>query len=240
MISEHKFAANFSSIWKEVMPLGDGHWAIDNVFLSRLHAPLKNRVEPSSRGLVNELAFMTFERASGGTRMFKRMDVSQTVRECLPDAVAYVNRVSIGRRGHPPLNINPAIDDAMIREAGQVALRLLANFKRPSLLEIRPKFRGCGAVSACEGDLIYENCLYEIKAGDRNFRILDVKQLLVYCALASAAGDLRFSRIGLYNPRTGLHWAAHLDEICKRVSGRRASDLLGTLVEHFSAPRSSA
>ena len=108
-----------------------------------------------------------------------------------------------------------------------------------SQLVLRPKFLGCGVMSSVEGDLIADGCLFEIKAGDRSFRLVDLRQLLVYSALAYGGNALTFDRIGLFNPRTGLLWTRELDEVCKAISGLRSTDVFNLLLSHFMSDSTS-
>ncbi|MEO5797199.1 MAG: hypothetical protein ABIP34_20410 [Rhodoferax sp.] len=239
MISEHKFVTSFTSAWREVMPLGDNYWRKQNLLLHPKLPVVANVAPPDIRGLVNELAFMSFceilestpgpqSLSPGSTVMNKR--VSAAVANCVPKAVSYISRL-------------PFANEVSLADVGpdctseaQYLVRNLFKFFPPSgTYVLRPKFNGCGLLSACEGDLISDGCLYEIKAGDRAFRISDIRQLLVYAALAYAKDALIFDRIGLCNPRKGLIWVKSLDSVCQAVSGQRASDVLANLALHFDS-----
>lgn len=239
MISEHKFVNSFTSAWREVMPLGDNYWRKQNLLLLPKQSVVKNVVAPNIRGLVNELAFMSFcelldstailgPGSSSSQVMEKR--VFAAVENCVAKAVSYISKL--------PFSSELSIADVgpeCTREAQYLVRNLLKFFPPSGTYILRPKFSGCGLLSACEGDLISNACLYEIKAGDRPFRISDIRQLLVYAALAFAKNALSFDRIGLCNPRKGLIWAMPLDSVCQAVSGQRASDVLSRLASHFES-----
>lgn len=229
MTSEHRFISSFTSVWREVTPLSDGYWHVENMLVERLYTPIPNRASKEMRGLVNELAFIAFTRIAHTGRDASRTVVLGAVRESIPTAVRYINRITSG----DPLS-NDLVDDVCVREAGYLAFRLLAYFPVSIGMTIRPQFIGCGALSACEGDIVSRNCLYEVKAGDRGFRVSDIRQLLVYSALAYASNQLTFERVGLFNPRTGMAWSRSVDDVCKAVSGLRASDVLPRLIDHFT------
>src|SRR5436853_3379912 len=58
-------------------------------------------------------------------------------------------------------------------DAQQQVVRLWSRLdvaNKVSLLHCRPAFFGCGMVDACEGDVLLDDALYEIKAGDRQIR----------------------------------------------------------------------
>jgi hypothetical protein len=77
--------------------------------------------------------------------------------------------------------------------------------------------------------------IFEIKAGDRNVRSVDLRQLLVYSALNYADQKRQIQRIGLFNPRVGTHFSATLDEFCAEISGRPTIELLSEIVQVFSS-----
>jgi hypothetical protein len=239
MISEHKFVTSFTSAWREVMPLGDNYWRKQNLLLLPKQPIVKNVAAPDIRGLVNELAFMSFceilESSASHESLLpysKDMDkrIATTVTNSIPSAVSYINRL--------PFTNEVSSDDIghdCTSEAQYLVRNLLRFFPLNGAYELRPKFNGCGLLSACEGDLISNGCLYEIKAGDRPFRISDIRQLLVYAALAYANDSLSFDRIGLCNPRKGLIWVKSIDSVCQSVSGQRASEVLANLILHFDS-----
>lgn len=236
MTSETKFSTSFTSVWREVTPLSDGYWAIENMLTRRVAAPISNRAPKRFRGAINELAFISFSKLAKHEKIkIHRDDIFHTLKASIPETVAYINRLSPNDLMH-----EDAIDDIGLREAMQLTLRLLNFFPYGATTDIRPKFKGCGIINACEGDVISSDLLIEVKAGDRGFRVSDLRQLLVYSALAYASSENRFTRIGLFNPRTGVAWSKSLDEVCISISGLRANDVLPKLVDHMQALSASS
>lgn len=235
MTSETKFATSFTSVWREVTPLSDGYWAVENMLTRRIVAPMPNRAPKGVRGAVNELAFIGFSKLANQNKRIPRDEIFATLKASISEVVSYINRLS------PNDFLNEdAIDDVCLREAMQLTLRLLNFFPSGATTQIRPKFRGCGIINACEGDVIFRDLLIEVKAGDRGFRVSDLRQLLVYSALAYASDENRFTRIGLFNPRTGMAWSKSLDEVCMSISGLRANDVLPKLVDHMQVLNASS
>lgn len=228
MTSETKFSTGFTSVWREVTPLSDGYWGVENMLTRRVAAPIPNRAPSDLRGAVNELAFIAFEKLADGKTRVPREEVYATLKHSIPVVISYINRISPSEK-----LIEESIDDICLREAALMTLRLLTFFPAGAKRHLRPKFRGCGIINACEGDVIASDHLYEVKAGDRPFRVSDLRQLLTYSALAYAANELRFTRLGLFNPRTGMAWSKSLDEVCISISGLRANDVLPKLIEHM-------
>ncbi len=231
MISEHQLALHYPSLWHSVTPLSDGYWAIQNKLMQReITPPLNNASNKSMRGAINEVAFRAFSvLQSGQNKQIDRAIVQSTIESNAQRVIDYINRLNSGRT----LSLD-SFDAACVREATVLTFRHLYFFPQGSKVTLSPRFKGCGDVAECYGDAITNDCLYEIKAGDRNFRISDLRQLLIYSALAYANNDLGFSKIGLINPRTGHHWAKSLDQVCRAIAGQSMVDALQNLSDKFS------
>lgn len=230
MISEHDFANGYGSLWYNLSPMSDGYWKVENMLVERVFRPIASRSDVRMRGVVNEAAFRAFCTLQADVSLVDRARAMSAVDSNAPAAFDYVGRLATRLRP-----THSEFDEHCRRESAHLALRLLYYFRRTESIILRPVFRGCGLLSACEGDLIEGDCLYEIKAGDRAFRISDLRQLLIYSALAYAAGELKFRRIGLLNPRTGSAWVRTLDQVCSAIAGAKAADTLSSLVGTFSA-----
>ncbi len=234
MISEHQFATHYSSAWHSITPLADGFWTVENLLVDRIAPPLTSKAPKSMRAVINEAAFRAFCSMHSKSKPIKRGDLLTAIDGQLATSIAYVGRFSSA-----PTIASTDVDDECRKEAGNLVLRLLHYFPGAAATTLRPKFSGCGLISTCEGDLIEGSCLYEVKAGDRAFRVVDLRQLLTYSALAYAKGNLTFSEIGLFNPRTGVAWRKSLEEVSYALSGLRLSDTLSALVEQFSGASAS-
>ena len=77
--------------------------------------------------------------------------------------------------------------------------------------------------------------LWEIKAGDRKFRSVDLRQVIVYAALNRASDQHDIKGLGLVNPRMGISFKAELDEFCLEMSGKPSGELLGEVVYYISS-----
>lgn len=234
MISEHQFATHYTSIWGGITPLADGFWAVENLLVERIYPPLQDGTSKRIRALVNETAFRAFSKLHGTRHSPGSADLVRAIDDSLPESIAYVSRFS---SSSPPASTDVSTESR--REIESLAIRLLSYFPGHLPTILRPQFRGCGLLSACEGDLIEGSCLYEVKAGDRPFRIVDLRQLLTYSALSFSMGELSFQHIGLFNPRTGVAWRKSLEEVSHSLSGLRLNDTLTAMVEQFSSTSAS-
>lgn len=229
MISEHQFSTHYSSVWRTVTPLSDGFWSFENKQAERIDVPLAPFAPKELRAVINEAAFRAFCDLHPHRKVTTKGVMESTIESQFSNAIEYVGRFS-----NAPAFALRDIDASCRVEALSLVVRLLRYFPDNGRTVLRPKFKGCGLLSECEGDLIDGDCLYEVKAGDRPFRVLDLRQLLTYSALAYASNALSFSRIGLFNPRTGVAWSRSLEEVCQAVAGLKSNDTLSSLVEQFS------
>jgi hypothetical protein len=131
---------------------------------------------------------------------------------------------------------NPS--EAERKEINIIADRLQTFFLRVSEgrgFEVQPKFPGCGIIDTCFGDVRVGDALYEVKAGERTFRSMDLRQLLIYAALCKSARMQPLHRVGLFNPRVGVSFCAGLDHLCLEVSGTSSEELLTEIVRVISS-----
>lgn len=229
MISEHQFAASYPSIWNQVAPLGDGFWHSENMLARREMSPIVAIAAIGLRGVVNEAGFRAFCSLRSADGQTSRTAALNAVDAVTTESVEYVDRLAPAAK-----IVHESFDDSARQEAASLALRLTEFFPGERPIHLRPMFPGCGLISTCEGDVIEGDCLYEIKAGERAFRINDLRQLLVYSALAYSSGTMHFRSVGLFNPRTGASWRRTLDYVCDSIAGMTAVDTLSNLVDRFS------
>lgn len=101
-------------------------------------------------------------------------------------------------------------------------------------LTINPRFAGCGIIDNCYGDLFGGNCLYEVKAVNRNFRIVDFKQILMYCCLNHVSKQYDIKEICLYNPLLCIYFKLDLNEFCLLISGKTYDQLFNEIINFIS------
>jgi hypothetical protein len=230
VITEKRFASSHHAFWRELLPMGEHYIREVNQQLARFEEPLASASMPKFHGIVNELAFRLFIRATTENLPFAQLtdpvissEISQTVR--------FIE--SFRQHGRGPL---PPPGQVEIEEALLLVRRLHAFFQKGSdaPLLVQPAFPGCGWLSECQGDVLSSGTLYEIKAGARAFRMLDVKQVLVYCALNFASKRHNIRDVCLLNPREGMYFSETLNRLCELIAGRSAVDVLGEIVEYVS------
>jgi hypothetical protein len=226
LTSETNFSRHNASTWHALTPMMELYVRRINIeLIDRTFAPIISATLPSRRGFINEVAFQIFANShlpKDNSEAFCVLEAKKTI-----ERLDRVNAQSI-----PDPDVSEMAD---VREQIR-RLRFFfesARFGRP--LEVKPKFSGCGIIGSCEGDVYFENQLFEIKAGDRNVRSVDIRQVLVYCALNYASRQRMITSVGLFNPRVGTHFSTSLEELCNEVSGRSATEMLAELVRIFSS-----
>ena len=233
MISEKQFALSHSGFWRQLLPLAEEYIRTTNRELGRFSSPLVSSLPSDTRGVVNEIGFRIFVaslKVGNPIETLPQPAVEQSIR----DGLRHIR--GLREHGRAPVP-DPTRDQ--LDEAVALAKRLDAFFQKssPGALVPFPIFPGCGWVNECAGDLLGHQTLFEVKAGDRRFRSIDVRQVLVYCALNSAATAYDISRVCLVNPRLGVFFEESLDALCGETAGRPAIDVLNEIVQFASEER---
>ena len=229
MISEVAFARDFPSFWRVVTPTMEG-------FVRRLNAglydrdfePMKTGIRPNRRAFINEVAFEVFCRVVTADKT-ERMRAAESI----PEAAHFVStgRMPVGS------DYQELLSSEEVEDAKEQVRRLVSWFTLPATKGIRCRLRfpGCGIIDSCQGDVFAGNTLYEIKAGDRTFRSIDIRQLLVYLTLNHVGRSYPIRAVGLVNPRNGVSIEMSATEFCFECSGQDVNGLLGAIAYRISS-----
>lgn len=228
MITEKQFALGFSGFWQSLLPMMENHIRSTNERLQRFARPMVSSAPTATHGLVSELAFRMFVTSAHEKLPVEDLSSDQ-IRACVEAATSHI-------RGMRQLSRTPVPDPRPneIAEATLLAERHALFFKRADELILMPTFPGCGWLMECSGDVISDSMLYEVKAGQRGFRSLDVRQTLIYCALNFAAKQHDIASVCLVNPRLGVFIEEDLEDLCLSLSGAPAVEVLAAIVEYCS------
>src|SRR5262249_341601 len=130
------------------------------------------------------------------------------------------------------------ITQAGLQEALVIADRLNLFLALRGCTDILPSppFEGCGWLNNAEGDILAGNMLIEIKAGERPFRSIDLRQVLCYGALNFSSRKYEITEICLVNPRLGIYLQQDLETLCEHLAGASASEVLSEIVAYISEP----
>jgi hypothetical protein len=229
VISEQELANLHSEFWRQLLPMCENYVRSRNRQLGRFAPPLASKLPAHSRGTINEFGF----------RLFAASEILDSDIDDLPaDIVAHSYLEAMTYIYGPKASIENGSDAQSIQEAKSLAKRLRLFFQKANArpLTVFPAFNGCGVVDECVGDVIGGDSLFEVKAGGRNFRGIDIRQVLVYCALNYASPVHSISRVCLVNPRGGVFLEESLEDLARDASGRSSADVLSELIEFISEP----
>jgi hypothetical protein len=225
MTSELEFVRDYTSFWRTISPLSEDFVKRINLsVLKRFDAEISSRGATSRRGLINEVAFELF--AYYQSSKISLENLTKNDLEKITDKVS--NYISHLRAGAP--DFSSILSEEEVAETMEIAKKLISFFGKFKTLEIHPKLAGCGKISACYGDVIADDILYEVKSGGRHFRSVDLRQLVLYMALNRAKKQYQINRLGLYNPRCGFHFLQPCNEFSLQFSGLTAEELCHKII----------
>lgn len=231
MISDHQFSTVYTSFWRQALPLADSYVRNLNLAVERFDPPLESKSKPNRHSLINELAFRILESAPQQDSYSLRIDEKH-----LPKVISEtLNYISLFPSKEPGLSSPP--NDEETREAIVLADRLYrflrCNF-RSKPFSFRPTFKGCGILDSCEGDILCGDTLVEVKAGDRTFRVIDLRQVLAYCALNHVSKEHKIDGIAIVNPRHGVASILRLTDIVRGLAACSPTELFDEIIEFLT------
>lgn len=236
MISERTFSGGFSGFWAECMPLLTPHlvsefnlmgsrFAYSTNPLDKLYASGKSL----NHDVIAEVAFELFVTS---------LDRLETVIELARDE-GLIQQVTTNARarisklaGHHAALIRDM--ELQLKIAIELAKRLEKYFNKHEegrAIIVQPRFKGCGLLDSCYGDILVSPTLYESKMVDRNLRGVDLRQLLTYCALNYRSKQYLIENIAVINARRGIVYEFELEYLSRRVSGKTAPELLRQIAD---------
>lgn len=185
-----------------------------------------------NRGVINELAFRLY--AESNKRDVRVSDLGQEVVEgSISAALEFIRRFREYSREPVPRPSSEAVSEA---RSLAVRLELFVDAAQVDTVEVSPKFVGCGWLDECNGDLLMDDLLCEVKAGGSLFRGRDFRQILTYAALNSQSRQYSLDAVCLVNPRLGVYLRESLDTLCFALAGGSPSEVLGEIVNFLSQP----
>lgn len=237
MITELEFIRDRSSFWREVAPLSEDFIKRINLAVldKKIHDEILSNTDPNRRSIINEVAFDIFAYCYGKEISIAAID-QKSLESIAKEAALYVNGLKLSASSGRTLSLTTE----EITETLQIANLLLSFFKKKANVIIHPVLPGYSGLNQCYGDVLADDTLYEIKAGNRKFRSVDIRQLVLYASLNYASQKYAVSSLGLYNPRCGYQFQMETNAFCINFSGMPAHELfhkvtysLGTLFNGY-------
>ena len=234
MISELSFAREYASFWRLTTPTMEGFVRrLNRGGLEGLFPPMKAEIDPRRRAFLNEVSFSVFcnyvqSRPNKGPFQLE---------EAIDNAIR-INSDHKDSRGNDDSDYAPRLTQEESNDIGEQVRRLAIRFHavdKSAALTCNPQLSGCGIVDACQGDILKDKTLFEIEAGDRPIRSIDLRQIITYLALNHAKPRYDIEHIGLFNPRVGADLEMSVIDLCFAVSGRDVSRLMEEIIRGMSA-----
>lgn len=233
MISELVLIRSYSTFWKSLFPGGEDYIKLINTGLGKkVNETLEIADKPHRRALLNSISFSLFEKYIKKEISFEEYISLEPDSLILTDIAIFEKRRLINSRFGKDLSSKISIIDFKLIK--WISDSLIKTYSKVYKRTIRPKFKGCGILFEAEGDIFYYNTLAEIKAGDRNFGIHDIRQLYVYLALNNIDPNYEINKIELYNPRTGILWNERVDVVSENIAGTPTIEILYEIISFIS------
>jgi len=200
VISEKSLATEHPNFWWIVMPRSEQMTRVLNSSRRSFSKPIASEVGSENRGLINELATRLCQQAIAHESSVKKL-ASDIVEKSIDAAHHFIFRFRESTSGA----VDSVLSDEEVKESKAIAERL-----RKVLADEYPDAQmfvpivGAGIVDDCVADGVGSECVIEVKAGDRPFRSVDIRQALVYAALLHLTSPHESpERVAVVNPRMG-------------------------------------
>ena len=231
MISETQFAGSYSSVWRELLPNSEAVITTLNKTLRSIGKSARNFSRPNRRAFLNEIGFQLFLSAPNFSGSY--ITGSHLLEPAVGSARIQQARYTAEQAGNIPF------PDTIEQFEVESIYRSLLAFRglMPITFDIvpRPAFVGCGLLDSCSGDFLLGNTLVEVKSGDRNFRSVDVRQVLTYCALNYARPEYNIESVSCVNPRRGIYFITEIETLCLQLAAKSSNELLSELIYFVSS-----
>lgn len=227
MISERKFARSYSSFWRLILPLSEAYVRHINSRLAEYMPAFQLSVPPERSALVSEMGFRFF----ADLQLMRLATDADNLERVSLQTWRYIKSLSGSLVDLAPPSGQDQGDAIIIADR---IYKFFVTHESGQKIVARPKFAGCGLVDTCEGDVLAGSVLYEIKNVERDFRAIDLRQVLTYCALNHAKKSYEIDAIGLLNARSGSFLRINIDSLCRGMAGAPAGEVLPEIVQFLS------
>jgi hypothetical protein len=241
MISEKQFANGFGGFWSECLPfLGPQLISEMNQARGVLISSDSRIVKPFNTGGDNSqndfLAETAFELFANAVKTGKDVLTLAEDQRLLTDVANNSFSRLLGLKGYWR-SIKQKFPKTAAEESIALAVRMedfFANRPKERPIVMQPRFRGCGILDSCHGDVLAGSCLYESKMVDRNLRSADLRQLLIYCALNFQLHQFPIERVAVLNVRRGSVHEFTIDSLARRAARKGAPEVFHQIEDFLS------
>ncbi len=233
MISDKKLAVSFTSFWQELLPAGDSFIRSMNLNTERYDTPLDSKVSAVRRALINETGFLVYVASLKEHLSIDQVEKSKLFGDVSLTAWNHVK--GFEEQNDPTFKAMNKVEGTEVKVLAQRLEEFFVNHESGKPIVPSPMFAGCGFIDDCAGDILAGDVLYEVKAGDRKFRLVDIRQVLVCLALNHSRERYRITQVGLLNPRLGVFYKIRVNDLTQRISGTSPTELFSEIIEFVSS-----
>ncbi len=230
MISEKDFATSFGGFWSECLAfltpqlVGEmnlAHEVIED-WSGKPVKPFSTGGDNTQNDFIAETAFELFIKAIETETGILVLSQDKTLlAQIATNAITRLIGLQTETR-----SMRHKFPEIATTESIRLAKRMEDYFaSRPSErpFVIQPRFKGCGILDSCYGDILAGSCLYESKMVDRNLRSSDLRQLLIYSALNSRSQQYNIDRVAVLNVRRGTVYEFNINNLALQVAKKSGS-----------------
>lgn len=229
MISEKQFSEQFSGFWSQCLPFLTpqviAEMNVNGIPMPNSRGFVAKPFEPTedsaNNDLVADTGFGIFTAAIQAGKSVHSIRNAALLKRITESAFERIKRLR-SPEGRGDMKHLRGTDDAM-----EIAVRLEDFFEDEGSgdLVIQPRFKGCGILDSCYGDLFMGKTLYEVKCVERNFRSIDIRQVLSYCALNYQSRQFEIEDVCVVNPRRGISFGFDVEALAQKASGKNSAEL---------------
>lgn len=211
MISEITFAKDYTSFWNSLLTNGKNYVRLVNgTLVTDTHKPLIKESNHSAMiAFINLVSFKMFSFYIENKRNLN----SEEIHNICHTAADQLKRFS-------PFYHEFTIPDffTIKEEVNFITKHLLTRYQNQEVV-ISPAFSGLGFLNRSEADLIFDNTLVELKSGERKFKLIDFRQILIYLTQNHFSKEpLDLEYFELFNPRMGILFESRIDDMVYQLS----------------------
>lgn len=215
-MNERQFASHFSGFWHTSLPNLESVVRTLNLAAEREQRPLVSGISPDRRDIVSETSFQLARIRTPRSGRGEPNDVNLAFER----AVAFLQEPPAHERAIGALNEEEVGEVRVLTDRLLQFTRLQLNGMALLQADFSPKFSGHGALEACEGDIVVDDRLIEVKCVDRAFRSTDFRQVLTYATLAYLSRAQTYASLVLYNSLRGTSIIVGTDELVRSSGGK--------------------
>ncbi|MDN8270749.1 hypothetical protein QZK55_05365 [Acinetobacter baumannii] len=211
MISEITFAKDYTSFWNNLLTNGKNYVRLVNgTLITDTHKPfIKDSNATNLVAFVNLVSFKLFQKSLKSNDCLSQLEIDHI---CVDAA----NQLKVFSSFYKNFIIP---DFNVIKEEVDFITNHLNIRYSEKDIKISPFFPGLGFLNNSEADLLFDKTLVELKSGERKFKLIDFRQILIYLTQNHFSKEpIELEYIELFNPRMGIVLEERIDEMIYQLS----------------------